>query len=267
LASGELDAIQLIHQHSLRNDVENTEEDGRPRDRSLFPGTTGNGRWSETIYYHVLNCGLRIPPAAGSGSGTNGSPLGNNRVYVYCGDEFSAENWWEGLDAGRVFVTNGPLLRPMVQGRPPGHVFPLQQRETLTLEIGLELATRVPIDYLQIIKNGQVEAEVRLSEWKGKKGRLPPVVFDDSGWFLVRAVTNNRRNYQFASSGPYYVEAGGGPRISRRSVQFFLDWLDAAAERVVNLMDVNDADRAAMLAEQEEGRQFFANLLAKANAD
>lgn len=267
LASGDLDAIQLIHHHSLRDDVENTEPDGRPRDRSLFPGTTGNGRWSEAIYYHVLSCGLRISPAAGSGTGTNGSPLGNNRLYVYCDDDFSAERWWEGLEAGRAFVTNGPLLRPIVQGRPPGHVFTLRPSETLSLEIGLELATRVPVDYLQIIKNGQVEAEVRLAEWKGKKGRLPPVVFDDSGWFLVRAVTNNRRNYQFASSGPYYVMAEKGPHISQRSVQFFLDWLAAAGERIGKLKDISDADRAALLAEQEVARQFFTDLLARTNAD
>ncbi len=267
LASGELDAIQLIHHHSLRNDVDNKEEDGRPRDRSLFPGASGNGRWSEAIYYHVLNCGLRIPPVAGSGSGSNGSPLGNNRVYVYCGDDFSYERWWEGLEAGRVFVTNGPLLRPSVQGERPGHVFSLGQGETLTLEIGLELATRVPVEYLQIIKNGQVEAEARLADWKGKKGRLPPVAFDDSGWFLVRAVTNNRRNYQFASSGPYYVETGEGPRVSRRSVQFFLEWIDAATERIGKLKDIGNADRAALLAEQESARQFFAGLLANANAE
>jgi hypothetical protein len=267
LASGELDAIQLIHHHSLRNDVNNKEDNGRPRDRSLFPGVSGNGRWSEAIYHHVLNCGLRIPPVAGSGTGTNGSPLGNNRVYVYCGNDFTYERWWEGLDAGRVFVTNGPLLRPMVEGRPPGHVFAVRDGEALSLEIGLELATRVPVEYLQIIKNGRVEAEARLADWKNRKGRLPPVEFDDSGWFLVRAVTNNRRNYQFASSGPYYVAASGRPRISRTSARFFLDWIDAAKQRIGKIKIIGGADRAALLAEQDEAQQFFQGLLDRANAD
>jgi hypothetical protein len=267
LARGELDAIQLIHHHSLRNEVNNKEDDGRPRDRTFFPGTSGNGRWSESIYYHVLNCGLRIPPVAGSGSGTNGSPLGNNRVYAFCGSEFDEARWWEAVESGRVVVTNGPLLRPMVEGRPPGHVFTLEQGDTLTLEVGLELATRVPVEYLQVIKNGQVEAEVRLAEWKGKKGRLPAVAFDDSGWFLVRAVTNDRRNYQFASSGPYYVQRGNETRISRKSVKFFLEWIDAAQERLGKLHDLQDTDRAALLAEQGDARQFFQQLLDQANAD
>ena len=267
LARGELDALGLVHHHALRDGVVDHEHDGRPRDRTLFPGATGNGRWSETIYYHVLNCGLRIPPAAGSGSGENDNPLGTNRVYADCGEEFSNENWWAALEAGRVFVTNGPLLRPRVNGQPPGYVFHLDEGGRLSLEIALELATRVPVEYLAIVKNGEADVEVRLDEFAQTGGRLPPVVFDASGWFLVRAVTTNRRTYQFASSGPYYVELAGRPRVSRRSVRFFLDWLDAAETRPRERPDLDNATRDALLAEQAAARQFFEDLLARANAD
>ena len=267
LAGDKLDAIELIHRHSLREGVADNEDDGRPRDKSLFPGSRGNGRWSEAVYYHVLNCGLRMPPAAGSGSGANDNPVGTNRVYVYCGEEFSAAAWWEGLQAGRVFVTNGPLLRPTVEGEPPGYVFPIEPGQSLTLEIGLNLATRVPVEYLQIIKDGAVAAEVRLADWKNRKGKLPPVTFDESGWFLVRAVTNNARSYQFASTGPYYVEQAGRPRISKRSVQFFLDWIAAAEARLRKLPNLAEAQLADELAQQEAARTFFTDLLAHANAE
>jgi hypothetical protein len=267
LASGQLGAIELINHHSLRNGVVDNEKDGRSRDKSFFPGPRGNGRWSEAVYYHVLNCGLRIPPAAGSGSGYNGNPVGTNRVYVFCGNEFSQEAWWEGLKAGRVFVTNGPLLRPMVEGQPPGYVFNLADGGSLTLEIGLNLATSVPVEYLQIIKNGTVEAEVRLAEFKNRKGRLPPIHFDDSGWFLVRAVTSNPKTLQFASSGAYYVEKAGRPRVSRASLKFFIDWLEANSARIRKHADLDESNSAAKLAEQESARKFFEKLLATANAD
>lgn len=267
LASGELDAIELVHHHALRDAVVDNENDGRPRDKTFFPGRNGNGRWSEAIYYHVLDCGLRIPPAAGSGSGTNDSPLGTNRVYVHCGDEFSPARWWEGLEDGRVFVTNGPLLRPTVEGQPPGYVFHLVGDGPLELEIGLELATRVPVEYLQIIKDGSVEREVRLDKFAESGGKLPPVEFHDSGWFLVRAVTNNVKNYQFASSGPYYVERGGKPRVSRASVRFFLDWIAAAEVRIRGLRDVDAPLREKLLAEQASAREFFEDLLASATVD
>ncbi|HVT29988.1 MAG TPA: CehA/McbA family metallohydrolase [Lacipirellulaceae bacterium] len=267
LASGKLEGIELINHHSLRGGVVDNENDGRPRNKSFFPGAHGNGRWAETVYYHVLNCGLRIPPVAGSGSGSNDSPVGTNRVYVYCGGEFSKDAWWEGLQAGRTFVTNGPLLRPMVEGRMPGHVFHLDAGQSLDLEIGLNLATSVPVDYLQIIKNGAVASEVRLAEWKNRKGRLPPLHFDDSGWFLVRAVTNNPRVYQFASTGPYYVQKGNRPRISRASVKFFLDWIDADEKRIRSDSRLDETHRHSLLAEQESARRFFAKLLASAGAD
>jgi hypothetical protein len=267
LAGGQLDAICLINHHALREDVLDKEDDGRPRDRSLFPGRTGNGRWAEAVYYHILNCGLRIPPAAGSGSGTNDNPVGTNRVYVYCGQEFSHDGWWDGLEAGRVFVTNGPLLRPTVEGHPPGYVFRLDEGRSITLEIALDLATRVPVEYLQIVKNGVVESEVRLADWTKQKGRLPPIHFDASGWFLVRAVTTNQRTYQFASSGPYYVEQGSQPRVSRRSVQFFLDWIDAAEARLQEMPGIENAIRQPLLAEQESARKFFEALLAAADAE
>lgn len=267
LANDEVDAMNLLHRHSLREGVVDNERDGRPRDKTMFPGPRGNGRWSEAIYYHVLNCGFHIPPVAGSGSGMNNNPVGANRVYVHCGSEFSAAEWWNGLKQGRVFVTNGPLLRPMVEGQPPGYVFQQVEGHPLTLEIGLNLATRTPVEYLQIIKNGDVAAEVRLAEFKDKKGKLPPVTFEASGWFLVRAVTNNVERYEVATTGPYYVEQSAQPRVSKSSAKFFLDWLDAADKYVRDDAKLSDADRDAQLAAQAKARTFFSELLEKANAN
>ncbi|MGD9633390.1 MAG: hypothetical protein AB7G28_24485 [Pirellulales bacterium] len=267
LASGELDAIDVIHHHALRDAVVDNEGEGRPREKVFFPGRNGNGRYSETIYHHVLNCGLRIPPAAGSGTGTNESPLGTNRVYVFCGKEFSPEAWWEGLDAGEVFITNGPLLRTKVEGQPPGYVFHLSGSGAHEFEIGLNLATRVPVQYLQIIKNGGLAYDVRLDQFAAQGGKLPPLAFDESGWFQVRAVTDNAKNYQFAETGPYYVERNGKPRVSRESVQFFLDWIAANEMRIQGLMDLSAPLRTRMLAEQTAARAYFEDLLAGANAD
>jgi hypothetical protein len=264
VARNDLDAILLINRHSLRDGALDNEGEGRPRDRALFPGTHGNGRWSEAIYYHLLNCGIRVPPAAGSGSGMNDNPVGASRVYVYCGDEFSLDRWWDGLENGRVFVSNGPLLRPLVHGQPPGYVFQMQSGEPLDLEIGLNLATRQKIDYLEIVKNGAVVEEVRLNDWAERKGKLPPLHFDEAGWFLVRAVTDNPKTYQYATTGAYFVEKDGQPRISRRSVQFFLDWLAEAAGRI---KEADPAQQEVLSAQYREAEGFWRAMLARANAD
>lgn len=267
LASGELDAIMLIDSHSLREGTADDSESDRPQDESIYSGSTGRARWGEAVYHHVLNCGLRIPPVAGSGSGSNKSPLGTNRVYVHLGDTFALDRWWDGLLAGRVFVTNGPLLRTMVEGQPPGYVFHVDGTERIQLEIGLNLATRTPVEYLQIVKNGEIASEVRLDEFAKSGGRLPALEFDDSGWFLVRAVTTESRRHQFAASGPYYVEKNGRPRVSRRSAQFFLDWIGDAEQRLHAMRGLDETARKKLLAEQQSARSYFESLLAEADAE
>jgi hypothetical protein len=269
LASGNLDAITLIDRQSARGRTLDENPNDRPRDRQAFPGVTGHGRWAETIYHHVLNCGLRIPPVAGSPKDTSpdAGSFGTNRVYAYLGDDFSYENWWDAVSAGRVVVTNGPLLRPRVAGHPPGHVFHIEEGGKLSLEIALSLTMSTSVEYLEVIQNGEVVISERLSDWVNKKGRLPPLEFNDNGWFLVRAVTTDQRKYQLASTGPYYVEKAGRPRISKRSVEFFLTWIAAASERITKLPSLDEATRAALLSEQANAREFFSDLLSRANAE
>jgi hypothetical protein len=264
IAMGMVDSIGLANNHLWRDGVLATEAWGKPRDMTLYPNPHGNGRWSQDLYYRLLNCGLRIPPSAGSASGVLPNPVGYNRVYVYCGDDFSYENWWEGLRAGRVFVTNGPLLRPRVNGQLPGHVFQAGEGELVELDIALKLATREKIEYLEIIKNGHVHREVRLDEYAKAGGHLPLVTFQESGWCLVRAVTNNEDTYRYASTGPYYVQIGDQPRISRKAAQFFLDWVFERARR----LKIEDPDqKAEVLDYHRQARDYWQDLVNRANAE
>ncbi|HVU90175.1 MAG TPA: CehA/McbA family metallohydrolase [Pirellulales bacterium] len=264
LASGKIDSIGLANNHMQRDGMLTNEAWGKPRDRGRFRDPHGNGEWSEEIYYHVLNCGLRIPPSAGSASGVIPNPVGYNRMYVWVDkDEFSYENWWEAFKAGRVIVTNGPLIRPFANNRLPGHVFKASAGEELQLEITLNLATRETISYMEIVKDGRVVQSVRLDEM-APTGHLPPVKFTESGWVLVRAVTDNAKTYRFASTAPWYVEFGDKPRISKQSAQFFLDWTNERAEKL-KLADVDQ--RREVLAFIDEARQYWEQRVAEANVD
>ena len=123
----------------------------------------------------------------------------------------------------------------------PGHVFEEPAGQSAEFEIALTLSTREPINYLEIIKDGHVEREVSFDEYR-QGARLPKVRFDQSGWFLVRAVTAASKTYRFAMTGPYYVQIGPQPRISKRSAQFFLDW---AIERQRQIEELEDAAQRA----------------------
>jgi hypothetical protein len=264
LASRKVDSIGLANNHMHRDGMLTNEAWGKPRDRNRLRDPQGNGQWSEEIYYHVLNVGLRIPPSAGSASGVLPNPVGYNRVYAWVDkNEFSYTAWWEAFKMGRVVVTNGPLVRPLANNRLPGQVFKGSPGEELELEITLNLATRESISYLDIVKDGRVVQSVRLDE-VAKTGHLPPVRFSESGWVLVRAVTDNDKTYRFASTGPWYVEIGERPKISKTSAQFFLDWTLERSEK----LKLDDPDeRREALSYIEAARKFWEERVADANAD
>jgi hypothetical protein len=265
IAAGQIDSIQLAHSRLTRDGSGNGSEDpaARPRERARYPGGSGLGEWTQQVYYQLLNCGLRIPPSAGSGSGVSTNPPGYNRVYVYLGDDFSYEKWWEGLRAGRVVVTNGPLLQPNIEGHPPGYVFRVEGQQDLELEIGLTLSTREPITYLEIVQDGHVAQSIRFQDY-ARTGKLPKVKFHHSGWFLIRALADQRKVYRFATTGPYYVEMAYKPRISRQSAEFFLDWVLQRARQI----QVDDpAQRRQLLEYHRQAHDFWQDLVQKANAE
>jgi hypothetical protein len=225
VAAGVVDSVAVADSRLERKGSGKSPPGVRPRDTVLYPEPQGHGRWVQDIYFHLLECGLRIPPAAGSGSGIAPNPLGYDRVYVHLDEPFDYDRWFEALRSGRVMVTNGPLLRPEVFHERPGHVFESPAGQPLELEMGLHLATKEKIAYLEIVQNGRVAHEVRLDEF-AKTGRLPPIRFETSGWCLARVVTEAADAYRFAMTGPFFVELGGQKRISRRSAEFFVKWAE-----------------------------------------
>jgi len=264
LASGQVDSIGLANNHLCRDQMYENEAWGKPRDTQRLPPPRGNGFWTQEIYYHVLNCGLRIPPSAGSASGVLPNPVGYNRVYVHVGKNLTYEKWWDGLRAGRSFVSNGPLLRCRVNGELPGHVFTAAEGTELKLKVEVDLASRDPISQLEIVKNGQVERAVPFTQWQ-KSGTLGELTFKESGWFLVRAITDNPKTFRFASTAPYYVEIGPTKkRISKSSAQFFLDWVRERAKRV-KLDD--PVQRQDVLQYHQQAEKFWQGLVDQANAD
>ena len=70
-------------------------------------------------YYDYLDLGFRLTAAAGSDIPW-GSTMGEVRTFVYTGNEFSANRWFDGLKAGNTFVSNGPALFLEADGQLPG---------------------------------------------------------------------------------------------------------------------------------------------------
>jgi hypothetical protein len=263
LASGKMNSIGLANNHMCRDRMYESEAWGKPRLVERLPAPLGNGYWTQDIYYHVLNAGLRLPPSAGSASGVLPNPVGYNRVYVHVGPELTYARWWAGLKAGRSFVTNGPLLRVEANSELPGHVFTARAGRQLKIDLKAALTSQDPIRFLEVIKNGRLERKVAYQDW-AKAGSLGSLTFKESGWFLVRAIADNKKTFRFASTAPFYVEIGPDRhRLSKASAQFFLNW---TRERMQRIQLDDPAQRKEVLQHHLRAEKFWEQRVAQANA-
>ena len=211
-------------------------------------GNKAVGRWAERIYWNLLDAGFRIPPLAGCGSEGGNTPVGYNRLYVAepldstnrsdgarVGRVGSSAAWWDAAWKGRSVATNGPLLRPRLDGELPGFVFNAAAGDVLELHPQLVLTVRDPVDYLQVIHNGRVHYNARLDEYAKAGGQIPPVIAKESGWVIVRVVTQYEDHFRAALSAPWYIDFDGRPRTTTAAVTFFREWLAEHEERLKKL--------------------------------
>ncbi|MEC9091755.1 MAG: CehA/McbA family metallohydrolase [Planctomycetota bacterium] len=218
-------------------------------------------KWQTTIYYHALNCGFKIPPVACSASGKSRNPVGYNRVYVHTGRQFTAEKWIENLKLGRVIVTNGPVMKVLFNGVLPGETFQVPTGKSIEIETALTLSLKEKADYLEIIRNGLVAKKISLDDYAKARGRLPKITFQESGWMLVRVVTNNKKAYHFASSAPIYIQIGNQPVLKKLSAQFFLDWI---LERATQIQKSSSADKDEIIETMRPAFEFWKHLVKQA---
>ena len=109
------------------------------------------------LYYDFLNLGFKLTASAGSDVPWGGT-IGEVRVYAYTGKgRFTADKWFDAVERGRTFVTNGPMIDFRVDNAYPGDEVRIKKNKPLRVRArtwGAEGFT-VPIK-LQIIQHGEV---------------------------------------------------------------------------------------------------------------
>jgi hypothetical protein len=247
LSTGQLDSVGIANNHMHRTGVyPNGEAWGRPRDREKFPEPYGNALWTQTIYYHALNAGFRLPPSAGSASGVLPNPVGYNRMYAHVEGALTWDGWWSAVRAGRVMITNGPLLRLKANGQLSGHVFKFDGAKEFIIDGQLD--SRDPIAAIELVQNGNVQ----------RIEKLPArITLKESGWFLVRAIADVPHTFRFASTAPWYVEIDGQKqKPNRESCEFFQQWTEERIDFLRTKL-TTDEERREVLPVHEAARRFW----------
>ena len=224
-ALGLLDFVGIVHNHFNRHDVElETDRWGMiPKFRPEFNTVAGMPLWSMEVYYHLLNCGFRMPVSAGSASGVKAAPLGYNRVYVRMTEPFSYATWFQSLKAGRSFATNGPMLFLSADGQQPGSE--LRGEGPRTVRLRAEALSSRPLERLEIVVGGRVIQSVSRPDADGRWVIEVDQAFSHDGWVAARCFEPAGRTIRFAHTSPIYVNLGR-PTSAADDAKFFLAWID-----------------------------------------
>jgi len=193
---------------------------GQPaNERAWIHSTLGN-------YYALLNAGFRLRPTAGTANGVHPVPLGFGRVYVHLPDGFSYDAWKRGLEAGRSFVTTGPMLFAQVNGRDPGAVFPAKAGDLFQLTGSI--VSEQPVAFAELIHNGSPVQLLRVQNRRTPAGAYENTLTADltlaeSGWLAVRCWEDRPEGrVRYAHTAPWHVEISGKPLLAPPEDRAFL---------------------------------------------
>ena len=267
----EVDLYELTNNHVWRTnfffqdfgeapaEYMNVERDSR--------GVTEQGWLDFTFqnYYALLNCGFRMRPTAGTASGVHPVPLGFGRVYVHLPDGFSYDAWIEGLDAGRSFVTTGPMLAVTANGQVGGVTFEFDRDEPGQIRLQGWARSEHPLSRIEIVSPAGVLESIEPRNQSTDAGALSTEIdttlqINGSTWFAVRCfeqLPNGR--VRFAHTSPVHVDVAGKPLRPRKAeVQYLVDRVRREIERNTGVLT------EAALAEFREALRVYETIAATA---
>jgi Tol biopolymer transport system component len=221
------------------------------------------------VWYKLLNCGFRLPTAAGTDFMGNYAslrgPAGLNRVYAQISaGPLKFQSWLESIKAGRTFATNGPLLRFELELKSPGGEVKLDKRRDVGFRAAL--GSIVPVDHLQIVCNGEVARELELSTDHKRayvEGKLP---IESTGWCILRAFSDKAEYpildlYPYATTSPVYVNVAGAPLRSARAAAYFLAWVERLISAAQSSAAWNtETEKQSVLTVFEKARQKYEDI-------
>ena len=156
-------------------------------------------------WFDALNLGFKLSPAAGTDFPYADIP-GAVRSYVETGNPFSIQAWFDGLKAGRTFVTSGPMLELTINGHGIGSELRVARGERLFIDAKAFINSDIDLlEKIELIQQGEVVATESLQKGAAELNLNHQVDAGDGSWFVVRAQGKNKNIV--ALSAPIYIYA------------------------------------------------------------
>ncbi|MBG85348.1 MAG: hypothetical protein CMO80_00395 [Verrucomicrobiales bacterium] len=214
-----------------------------------YMGLNPKGQWTERDwllygfknYYALLNSGFPMRVAAGNASGVHPVPLGFGRVYVNLPDGFDYDDWVNGLNAGRSFVTTGPMLFATIDGKPAG------TKTTLATGKSLKIAGELCSDHMpggvEIMRNGEAIIRIASQPEQREDGSFrfrfeTNVKVEESSWIALRYIEHREGGrLRFAHTNPWHFSVTGKPlRPKKREIEFLIGRMKTQIQRSTGVL-------------------------------
>ncbi|HJO04117.1 MAG TPA: CehA/McbA family metallohydrolase [Acidobacteriota bacterium] len=183
------------------------------------------------LWYEFLNLGYQITPLAGSDFPYY-DQAGAVRSYAKVEGDFTTQTWFGALEAGRTFVTNGPMLSFEVDGHEMGSTVRAARgdrvRVTATARINPDLDD---LDRLELVAHGEVVAMVSEVEADGSLSLSHELVASQGVWLAVRA---SGKAQAIAHSAPVYLYVDGSGSWSAAKAPALIDTMRVRLSRLVD---------------------------------
>jgi TolB protein len=209
------------------------------------------------VWYRLLNCGFRLPAAAGTDAMANFAslrgPVGLNRVYANVPQgRLDIDSWLSSLKQGNTFATNGPLLGFTLGGRALGDELRLPAGEN-KVKFTAWLRSIVPVDHLEMICNGRVVRDLKIDGDHERAEVEGDISLSQNGWCLLRAWSDKAEHpvlddYPYATTSPIYVTVAGSDAKPAEDAAYFVAWIDRMMEDAKLNRDWNtESEKASVL--------------------
>lgn len=224
---------------------------------------------TSAVWYRLLNCGFHLPTAAGTDAMANFAslrgPVGLNRVYARVPvGPLKIEPWLAALKTGKTFATNGPLLGFSLAGREVGSELNLPAGEN-AVPFKAWLRSFVPVDHFEVICNGKVVRELKLSPDHQSSDAEGKLSLAQSGWCLLRAGSDHAEHpvldlYPYATTSPVYISVAGSSSKSSEDAAYFVAWIDRLIEAAKAHPDWNtEAEMGTVLTQLQRAREIYSS--------
>jgi hypothetical protein len=160
------------------------------------------------LYYDFLNLGFKVTASAGSDVPWGGT-VGEVRAYAYTGrGQFTADKWFDALERGRTFVTNGPMIDFRVDRAFPGDELHVEAGDTVRVRARTWGATgfTTPVK-LEIIQHGDVIHSVEAGAEVPEELELD-INVDPGGGCWLAARVEGTEGYRAHTTPVYVVREG-----------------------------------------------------------